>query len=229
MPTIQENISEINNRILKVCENCGRDPKTVRLIGVSKTQNFQRIQEAVSAGLMRFGENKIQELLQKIPLVQGNPEWHFIGHLQTNKVKKVIGVVHTIHSVDSFHLAEEIERVSASKNTVTKILIQVNTSGEDSKFGCKPAETTRLIREILPLAHITIQGLMTIGPLSGNAEDARTGFRLLKVISQELKRTFPDAGMDELSMGMTGDFEAAIEEGATYLRIGTAIFGDRKL
>ena len=175
-----------------------------------------------------FGENKAQEMKQKYEALPKDIVWHFIGHLQTNKVKYVVGRASLIHSVDSLHLAEAIEKESAKKNVISDILIEVNVAGEESKFGLNTEETEELVRSISKLPHIRIKGLMTIAPFVDNPEDNRDIFRSLKELSVDIQsKNIDNVLMDILSMGMTGDYEVAIEEGATHVRVGTGIFGER--
>jgi len=226
--TISENLKKIHERVAVVCEKVGRDTGTVKVITVTKTHPFNLVQEAVDAGSVDLGENRMQELEQKIPQIQGNVSWHLIGHLQTNKVKKVVGSVAFIHSVDSLHLAEEIDRVSKNRNICSKVLVQVNTSGEESKFGCSPKNTELLVEQISALDGLKICGLMTIGNFDEDQENVRPCFVLLKKLADQItSKNIPNVSMVELSMGMTNDFETAIEEGSTMIRVGTAIFGAR--
>lgn len=225
---IASNIHTIQKRIRSACMAAGRDASSVRLITVTKTHPAEIIQYAVNAGMTELGENRVQELTQKAPEIKGNVSWHLVGHLQTNKVNKVTGLVKLIHSVDTFHLAEAIDKVSKQKHITTNILIQVNTSDEESKFGCKPSEVLPLVQQIAGLDNIKIRGLMTIGKFTDNTEEIRQCFRLLKKTAQEISdRKIKNVSMQELSMGMSNDFEIAIQEGATLVRVGTAIFGKR--
>jgi pyridoxal phosphate enzyme (YggS family) len=192
-----------------------------------------RIAEAVAAGVLDLGENRVQELIEKKEAVGQGVRWHLIGHLQTNKVKYIIGFVHLIHSLDSLHLAEEIEkqaerleRLHGRARTVD-VLVQVNTSSEETKFGIAPDAAVQFVQQVAPLAHIRIHGLMTIGAFLPNPEDVRPCFRLLRKVRDDIQREMPTLHLPHLSMGMTHDFEVAIEEGATIIRVGTAIFGAR--
>lgn len=199
-----------------------------RLVLISKTVDEDRIREAYEAGIRDFGENKVQELLQKKPNLPADIQWHFVGHLQTNKVKEVISNAVLIHSVDSIYLAKEIEKVSAKLNRITDILIQVNTSGEASKFGLKPEELEDAVGEMTRFSHLRINGLMTIGPNSKDEKKIRASFKLLRDLQKKMKTYYPDLNWSELSMGMSDDYPAAIEEGSTIIRLGRAVFGDRK-
>lgn len=225
---IIENLSVVHDRIKKACERAGRDFKDVTLIAVSKTKPASDIEIAYNSDIRDFGENKVQEIGDKYLVLPDDIKWHLIGHLQTNKVKYIIDKVHLIHSVDSVHLAEQIEKEAVKKNTEMDILIQVNVAAEDTKFGLNTDETIEIVKEISKFEHVHIKGLMTIAPFTDNAEDNRVYFKQLKSLSDEIaKLNLPNVDMKELSMGMTGDFEVAVEEGATLVRVGTAIFGNR--
>ena len=225
---VKENLAKVEKNIIAACERAGRNPDDVTLIAVSKTKPVEMIQEAIEYGKKEFGENKAQEMKQKYESLPKDLKWHFIGHLQTNKVKYVVGRACLIHSVDSVHLAEAIEKESEKKNVISDILIEVNVAGEESKFGLKTDETEELIRSIAKFPHLRIKGLMTIAPYVENPEDNREIFRSLKELSVDIKsKNIDNVLMDILSMGMTGDYEVAIEEGATHVRVGTGIFGER--
>lgn len=225
---VKENLAKVEKNIIAACERAGRKPDDVTLIAVSKTKPVEMIQEAIEYGKKEFGENKAQEMKQKYETLPKDLKWHFIGHLQTNKVKYVVGRACLIHSVDSVHLAEAIEKESEKKNVISDILIEVNVAGEESKFGLKTDETEELIRNIAKFPHLRIKGLMTIAPYVENPEDNREIFRSLKELSVDIKsKNIDNVLMDILSMGMTGDYEVAIEEGATHVRVGTGIFGER--
>jgi pyridoxal phosphate enzyme (YggS family) len=223
---IEKNIQIVRERIAGACRRSGRDPASVTLIAVSKLFGADKVGEACRHGLADFGENDIQELLEKKEALAGREiRWHFIGHLQTNKVRHVAEWVHLVHSVDSVRLGSAISGAGRKAGRTIPVLIEVNTTGEGTKFGLRPDETIDFSRELRALPFIDVQGLMTMGPLSENAEDARPSFRILR----DLRDRVEGEGhrMPHLSMGMTNDFEVAIEEGATLLRIGTAIFGPR--
>jgi len=225
---VKENLAEVEKKVLAACERAGRDPKEVTLIAVSKTKPIEMIEEAIEYGKKEFGENKAQEMKQKYEALPKDIIWHFIGHLQTNKVKYVVGRASLIHSVDSLHLAEAIEKESAKKDLVTDILVEVNVAGEKSKFGLNTDETEELVRNIAKLPHIRIRGLMTIAPYVDDPEENRQIFRSLKELSVDIQsKNIDNVLMDILSMGMTNDYEVAIEEGATHVRVGTGIFGER--
>lgn len=225
---IQTNLLEIQNQIHESCLKVGRDPKEVTLVAVSKTKPIEMLQEAYKAGSRCFGENKVQELISKIPQMPKDIDWHLIGHLQTNKVKQVIGKTCLIHSVDSIKLAKEIEKESEKNNLVTDILLEVNVAKEESKFGFFLEEVEEALHLTGQLPHIRVSGLMTIAPFVANAEENRSVFRKLYEFYVDMKTKNIDNGtMTVLSMGMTGDFTVAVEEGATMVRVGTGIFGAR--
>lgn len=222
------NLEKIRSRINASARSAGRDPSTVRLVAVSKTKPAAMVDEAAEAGQLIFGENYVQELVSKIPAVRLPVEWHFIGHLQSNKVRNIAGLVTMIHSVDRLSLAQEIDRQWAKTGTACDILVQVNVSGESTKSGATSEETTNLVRQIASLKNLQVCGLMTMPPFFDDPEAARPYFRELRLLSEKLKSLeIPGVSMKELSMGMSGDFEVAIEEGATLVRIGSAIFGYR--
>ena len=224
-----DNIDIVAKNIQAACGRAGRESKDVTLIAVSKTKPVSAIMEAYEHGIREFGENKVQELTQKAEVLPKDIRWHMIGHLQRNKVKYVVGKAALIHSVDSVRLAEEISREAVKKQTKVSILIEVNIAGEDSKFGVSPGETEALIREIAKLPGIHIEGLMTIAPYVDDAEENRQYFSALKQLSVDIKRkNIDNVNMDVLSMGMTGDYMVAVEEGASYVRVGTGIFGERQ-
>lgn len=225
---IRENIELVQKNIDNICKSINRDSSQVTLIAVSKTKPVEMVQEAYEAGIRDFGENKVQELCNKYEQMPKDIRWHMIGHLQRNKVKYVIDKAYLIHSVDSIRLAEEINKEALKKQLVVNILVEVNVAKEDSKFGTTLEESEYLIREIAKLPGIQIKGLMTIAPFVENAEDNRSYFTRLKQLSVDInKKNIDNVSMDILSMGMTGDYMVAIEEGATYVRVGTGIFGER--
>lgn len=225
---LKENFQSVEARIQAACDRAGRSRKEVTLIAVSKTKPVEMLQTIYDAGSRDFGENKVQEMCDKIELLPTDIRWHMIGHLQTNKVKYIVGRVSLIHSVDSLHLAQEIEKQAAKLDVIVPILVEVNIAEEESKFGIHKEETISLVREVATLPHIRIQGLMTIAPYVENPEDNRACFRGIKQLSVDIAReNIDNVSMDCLSMGMTGDYEVAIEEGATMVRVGTGIFGER--
>lgn len=225
---VAENYKAVEQKVCEACARSGRDRSEVTLIAVSKTKPVEMIREAFDAGADVFGENKVQELCDKFEALPEELHWHLIGHLQRNKVKYVIGKAELIHSVDSMRLAEEISKESVKKGTITDILIEVNVAEEESKFGVTVEETENLIRQIAVLPGIHIQGLMTIAPYVTDPEENRPVFRILKKLAVDIKKkNIDNVNMNVLSMGMTGDYEVAIEEGATMVRVGTGIFGER--
>lgn len=225
---ILENIKQVEENIIKSCEKVGRDPKEVTLIAVSKTKPYTAIEEALPSGVLDYGENKVQELTEKYEILPKDIRWHMIGHLQRNKVKYLVGKVELIHSVDSLRLANQIETEFAKKNEIANILIEVNMANEESKFGITSETTEQLIREISKLEHVRIKGLMTIAPYTDNPETNRVYFRNMKKLSVDIaEKNIDNVSMNVLSMGMTGDYQVAIEEGATMVRVGTGIFGER--
>lgn len=225
---ILENLEEVNKRILSACEKAGRDPKEVTLIAVSKTKPASMIGEAYGAGVRDFGENKVQELCEKYKELPQDIKWHMIGHLQRNKVKQIIGKTVLIHSVDSLRLAEQIEEEAGKQDLIIDILLEINVAEEDSKFGFKLEEAESAILKIATFPHVRIKGLMTIAPFVENSEENRSVFKKLRQFYVDMQRkNIDNVSMSLLSMGMTGDYEVAIEEGATLVRVGTGIFGTR--
>lgn len=225
---LKENLADVEAKIVKACENSGRQRDDVTLIAVSKTKPVETLKEAYDLGVRVFGENKVQELTDKYEALPKDIQWHMIGHLQRNKVKYIIDKVALIHSVDSIRLAETIEKEAAKHNITANILIEVNVAKEESKFGLMPEELDELIDKIKDFNHIQVKGLMTIAPFVENPEDNRTHFRNLKKLLVDInEKNIDNINMHELSMGMTGDYEVAIEEGATFVRVGTGIFGNR--
>ncbi len=225
---VAENIFKIKQRIREACLRSGRNPEEVTIVAVTKTIPVERIKEAINAGIIDIGENRIQELLEKRNSIK-DVRWHFVGHLQTNKVKYLVDFVYLIHSVDSLKLALEIDKRARKINRVIDVLIEVNTSGEKTKYGVKPDEVLELIKQISESCDfVRVQGLMTVAAFLPNSEDVRPMFRLLRELRDEIaKFNFKNVKMKHLSMGMSNDFEVAVEEGATLVRIGTAIFGPR--
>lgn len=219
----------ITERIAEACQKVGRTPESVTLVAVSKYVPLDVMQEAVRLGIRDFGESRVQEALpKKSQLHNHSLRWHFIGHLQTNKVKRVVGEFSLIHSVDSFKVAEALSREAAASGLVQPILIQVNTSGEPSKHGMTPDAAPALVRRIASeLPGIRVQGLMTMAPHAEDPETARPFFRRLRELRDELAGTLQGVSLDHLSMGMSNDFSVAVEEGATMIRIGTGLFGAR--
>ena len=225
---VQEQLEEVRQNIRNACERSGRKVEDVTLIAVSKTKPVPMLQEAYDAGARDFGENKVQEILEKEPQLPSDIRWHMIGHLQRNKVKYIVGNVTMIHSVDSLRLAEEISKESVKKDVCTEILIEVNVAGEENKFGFTPENVFPELEKMAALPNVKIRGLMTSAPFVENPEENRKYFRQLKQLSVDINaKNIDNIYMDTLSMGMTNDYVVAVEEGATMVRVGTAIFGAR--
>ena len=225
---LKENLKEVQENILKACEKSGRNPEDVTLIAVSKTKPVPMLQEIYDENIRDFGENKVQELVEKYDELPQDIKWHMIGHLQRNKVKQVVGRVKRIHSVDSIRLAKQIQLESEKRNITSDILIEVNMAKEESKYGFMPEEVEEAIREISTYPNVKIHGLMTIAPNVSNPEENRVRFRNLHKLLVDINgKNIDNINMDVLSMGMTNDYIVAIEEGATHIRVGTAIFGAR--
>ena len=224
---ISENLDIVEQNIANACARAGRKREEVTLISVSKTKPVPMLKEAYDWGSRDFGENKVQEITEKYPVLPKDINWHLIGHLQRNKVKYIVDKVKLIHSVDSLRLAEQIESECVKKDVHMDVLIEVNVAEEESKFGLKTDEVIGMVEDIAKLQHVHIKGLMTIAPYTDNPETNRQYFRQLKQLSVDIKsKNIDNVTMDCLSMGMTGDYEVAIEEGATLVRVGTGIFGD---
>ena len=226
MSQIAENLEFIRQRIAAAAERNGRSAKEVKLVAVSKTYLPEVIREAVEAGQQCFGENRVQDALPKIDALPPDLEWHLIGHLQTNKVRKVIGRFALFHGVDNTALALQMNRIAGEFGVTASILLEVNVSGEESKFGFTPSALPAALEELLPLPHLRVEGLMTMAPYSENPDCARPVFEGLRKLRDALSAASGHP-LKELSMGMSGDFEQGIEEGATIVRIGSAIFGTR--
>ena len=225
---LKENLAQVEKNIELACKKAGRDRSEVTLIAVSKTKPVEMIQEIYDEGIRDFGENKVQELDQKMPVMPEDIKWHMIGHLQRNKVKYIAGKVTLIHSVDTYRLAEEINIQAKKKNVIIPILIEVNIAQEESKFGTSKEDAILLVEEISKLENVRIKGLMAIAPNVSDPEENRLYFRGIKQLSVDIRnKNIDNVSMDILSMGMTGDYMVAIEEGATMVRVGTGIFGER--
>lgn len=225
---IRENLNEVERQIENACARSGRGRDEVTLISVSKTKPVELLQEAYEAGARDFGENKVQEILDKAPNLPSDIRWHMIGHLQKNKVRQVIDKVTLIHSVDTVGLAEQIEKEAAKRNLDIDILLEVNVAEEESKFGFRSEEVLDAATQIAKLSHVHIKGLMTIAPFVDNSEENRDIFQKLYQLYVDIKsKNIDNVSMSVLSMGMTGDYVTAIEEGATMVRVGTGIFGAR--
>lgn len=225
---IVDNLKEVEARINAACERAHRDPSEVTLIAVSKTKPVSDIEQVLSTSVRDFGENKVQELTSKYEVLPKDLRWHMIGHLQRNKVKYIVDKVVLIHSVDSLRLAQQISEEAVKHDVHVNILIEVNVADESTKFGTTSDACIALIQEVAKLPGITIKGLMTIAPFVDNPEDNRIHFRNLKQLFVDINsKNIDNVNMSVLSMGMTGDYEVAIEEGATMVRVGTGIFGER--
>lgn len=225
---LKENLANVEKNIEQACKNAGRNRNEVTLIAVSKTKPVEMLQEIYDENIRDFGENKVQELCSKMEQLPSDIRWHMIGHLQRNKVKYIVGKVELIHSVDTYRLAEEINIQAKKQNVIVPILVEVNIAHEESKFGISAEDAILLVEEISRLENIRIKGLMTIAPYVENPEDNRLYFRKIKQLSVDItNKNIDNVSMEILSMGMTGDYMVAIEEGATMVRIGTGIFGER--
>ncbi|GCE19390.1 YggS family pyridoxal phosphate-dependent enzyme [Dictyobacter kobayashii] len=231
---IAENIARVRARIAESAQRVGRAPQDVTLVAVSKTKPLDYVKIAYNLGIRDFGENRVQEALEKrAAFCPSDLHWHMIGHLQTNKAQKVFGSFSCIHSIDSLHVAEALQRAAEKKSQAAPmdmrqpVLLQVNVSGEASKEGMTPEETPAIARQILAFSHLDVQGLMTVAPLVDDPETVRPVFRSLRQLRDRLRDEVGDVSWDQLSMGMTDDYAVAIEEGATIVRVGRAIFGER--
>ena len=225
---IAKNLQEVESKIMEACKKANRDRNEVTLIAVSKTKPVSMLEEAYNNNIRFFGENKVQELVEKYDQLPSDIHWHLIGHLQRNKVKYVIDKAELIHSVDSLRLAETIEHEAAKRDIVVNILIEVNVADEDTKFGLKIEEVLPFIESVSSYSHIRIKGLMTIAPFVENPEENRSVFSQLRKLSVDIaKKNIDNVSVEILSMGMTNDYQVAIEEGATMIRVGTGIFGER--
>lgn len=225
---ITENILSVQSKIQAACQRSSRSAKTITLLAVSKTKPNEMILAAQSAGLTVFGENYVQELCEKIETLPSDITWHMIGHLQRNKVKYIIGKTALIHSVDSFRLAEQIEKEAAKAGVVQDILLEINVAQEESKWGFTLEDALDAVKQVSQLSHIRVKGLMTSAPYTENPEENRLYFRALRSCFDSIREmALPNVSMEVLSMGMTGDYEVAIEEGSTLVRVGTGIFGER--
>ena len=222
---IRVNLERTRDRIARAAERSGRPPEDVTLVAVAKTFPVHVVKEAIAAGIGDVGENRAQELRDKVAVLGDRVRWHFVGHLQTNKVRTVVGGIVLLHSVDRYGLAEAVARRARSLDMVQDVLLEVNISGEPSKHGVEPAAAQDLASEVAALEGVRVRGLMTMPPLTENPDDSRPYFRDLATLRDDLVGSLPDA--TELSMGMTRDFEVGVEEGATLVRIGEAIFGPR--
>ena len=225
---IKENLEEVREKIRQACQRRGRREEDVTLISVSKTKPVEMLREAYEAGSRDFGENRVQEIMEKYGQMPEDVRWHMIGHLQKNKVRQVIDKAVLIHSVDTVELAEQIEKDAAKRDLTVDILLEVNVAEEESKFGFRTEEVEAAVMKIKEFPHVHIKGLMTIAPFVSNSEDNREVFKKLYQLYVDIRsKNIDNVNMSVLSMGMTGDYEVAVEEGATMIRVGTGIFGAR--
>lgn len=228
MNELKQNYETVLENIAKACAKVGRDPGEVTLISVSKTKPVEMLTEVYNAGARNFGENKVQEMCAKMEELPKDIKWHMIGHLQTNKVKYIVGNCELIHSVDSLKLAEEIERQAIKKDVIVPVLVEINIANEETKFGTDKENAINLVKSIAKLPHVAIKGLMTIAPYVEDSEENRAYFHQISQLSVDIQReNIDNVCMDIISMGMTGDYMVAIEEGSTMVRVGTGIFGER--
>jgi len=226
METIKNNLEIINEKIKKAAFRVNRNSEEIKLVAVTKTASIEQIEEAINAGVKIIGENKVQEAKEKYHILTTDIEWHLVGHLQTNKAKYAVEIFDCIHSVDSIKLSQEIDKRSLQFGKIMDVLVEVNVSGEETKYGIKPEEVEPFLKEISEFPGIKVKGLMTIAPIVEDKEEVRPYFRKLRELSKEMKsKNIENVKMDYLSMGMTEDFEIAIEEGANMVRIGRGIFG----
>jgi pyridoxal phosphate enzyme (YggS family) len=226
MGTVKDNLETINKKIKEAALKVNRDPQEIKLVAVTKTATLEQIKEAINEGVKIIGENKVQEAKEKYQVLTTEVKWHLIGHLQTNKVKYAVEIFDLIHSVDSIKLAKEIDKRSVQFKKTIDVLIEVNISGEETKYGYNPEKVEAFLKEISEFSGIRVRGLMTIAPISKNKEEVRPYFRRLRELSERIRdKNIKNIKMDYLSMGMTDDFEIAIEEGANMVRIGRGIFG----
>ena len=226
---LTDNLKTVMDRIASAAKRAGRDPASIRLVVVTKTVDVESIRHAVAAGASVLGENRVQEAREKIEKLGTLARWHLIGHLQTNKAKYAVKLFDLIHSVDNLELARELDKQAAKIGKIQEVLIEVSIAGEAAKAGVAMQEVLALVREAAKLKNISIKGLMTIPPYSEDPESSRSFFRKLRELAETIKKeNIPAVSMNELSMGMSGDFEVAVEEGSTMVRVGTAIFGERR-
>lgn len=226
MEELSDRLDHLRIKIAAAAQRARRPASDIELVAVSKTQPAESVREAIEAGQLLFGENRVQELLSKAPLLPSATRWHLIGHLQSNKIRKVLPVCELIHSVDSSELARDIDRIAGELGLFPRVLLEVNVSGETTKFGFKPDVLRTEIETLLSLKRVQVEGFMTIAPLAEEAEASRPFFRALRELRDELA-TCTATPLPTLSMGMSGDFEVAVEEGATHVRVGSALFGNR--
>jgi pyridoxal phosphate enzyme (YggS family) len=225
---IKTNLQEVQNKVFQAAVKAGQKPEDIQIIAVTKTVDIPQMEEAIDAGISAIGENRVQEITKKYPLLQKKVDWHLIGYLQTNKVKYIIDKVQLIHSLERLSLAKEISKRAKQKGLTMPVLIQVNVAQEKTKHGLEVEQVIPFIKEIVELEGIKVQGLMTMAPFVNDPEEVRFVFRELRLLAERIKQeSIPGIEMKHLSMGMTNDFEVAIEEGANLIRVGTGIFGER--
>jgi pyridoxal phosphate enzyme (YggS family) len=227
MSSITENLERVRDQIAKAAANSGRSTNEVELVAITKTHPAEKVREAIEAGQTLFGESRVQEARAKIPELSSNVRWHFVGHLQKNKVRQGLPLFEMIHSVDSLALAQDINRIAEEEGLYPRVLLEVNVAGEGSKFGFAPADLHRQMEALLALSRLSIEGLMCIPPLAAESEDSRKFFVQVRELRDSLEKEF-NMKLPQLSMGMTQDFPIGVEEGATLVRVGTAIFGERE-
>lgn len=229
MASIASNLHIVRDKVSQAALKVGRNPEDIQIIAVTKTVDIPQMEEAIAAGITAVGENRVQEITKKYPLLKEKVDWHLIGHLQTNKVKYIIDKVKMIHSLDRFSLVKEISKRAQQQGIVMPVLVQVNVAEEESKFGLKVEEVIPFLKDIVGIKGLKILGLMTMAPFVEDAEEVRYVFRDLRNLAEKItKQAIPGVEMKHLSMGMTSDYEVAVEEGATLIRVGTGIFGQRK-
>jgi pyridoxal phosphate enzyme (YggS family) len=226
MDSIAENLERVQKQIANAAAKSGRSPDEIDLVAITKTHPAEKVREAIEAGQSLFGENRVQEARLKIPELPSNVRWHFVGHLQKNKVRQALPLFEMIHSVDSLALAQDMDRIAEEEGLHPRVLLEVNVAGEGTKFGFSPEKLRTQLEELLALSRLSILGLMTIPPLAKEAEASRKHFVQLRELRDRLRSEFR-VDLSQLSMGMTQDFSVAVEEGATLVRVGTAIFGER--
>jgi len=226
MGTIAENLERVRRQIAQAAAKVGRAGDEIQLVAITKTHDAEKVREAIEAGQILFGESRVQEARAKIPELPSNLRWHFVGHLQKNKIRHALPLFEMIHSVDSLALAEDINRIAEEEGMHPRVLLEVNVAGEGSKFGFHPEKLRNEMEPLLALPRLSIEGLMTIPPIAEEAEASRKYFIDLRELRDALEENF-DLKLQQLSMGMTNDFAIAVEEGATLVRVGTAIFGER--
>ncbi|HSI15054.1 MAG TPA: YggS family pyridoxal phosphate-dependent enzyme [Chthoniobacter sp.] len=227
MPLIIDNLAAVRAKIGEAATRAGRNPSEIELVAVSKTHPPEAVREALEAGQILFGESRIQEAKAKIPLTSGRARWHFIGHLQKNKIRHALGLgFELLHGIDSLETARDVDRIAGEGGVFPHVLLEVNVAGESTKYGFSPKELREQLEELLHLERLQIDGLMTIAPFAPEAESSRPHFVALRELREQLQTEFR-VPLPRLSMGMSGDYEVAIEEGATLVRVGTAIFGTR--